>query len=471
MALRFYNTLTSSLEEFKTLKDRRVRMYVCGPTVYDYCHMGHARSYIVFDVIRRHLKYRGYDIFYVQNFTDVDDKILKKATELGIPPLEVSKRYIEAYFEDMDRLNVMHADAHPKVSEFIPDIVQMIEALIEKGYAYESEGSVYFSIEAMKSDIGVLSRQTYDSLKIGARVEPDARKRNPMDFALWKAAKPGEQLFWDSPWGRGRPGWHIECSAMAIRLLGEQIDIHGGGMDLIFPHHESEVLQSEAYTGKKPFARYWIHNGFLLINKEKMSKSLGNFFLIRDVLKKYSPEATRFFILNTNYQSPLDFSDAALEEAQRSLSRIQNAVAEVRDRLKGPEAPPSGTDIDPIITGRRGKFDELMDNNFSTREAIAEVFEFTREVNRLLAISLSHDELKKIQSLYDHFSAILGIKWVTGEGDVLSSELLKLIVDIREAVRKKKDYETSDLIRNRLKTLGITIEDSKDGLKVKRAQS
>lgn len=471
MALRFYNTLTSSLEEFKTLKDRRVRMYVCGPTVYDYCHMGHARSYIVFDVIRRHLKYRGYDIFYVQNFTDVDDKILKKATELGIPPLEVSKRYIEAYFEDMDRLNVMHADAHPKVSEFIPDIVQMIEALIEKGYAYESEGSVYFSIEAMKSDIGVLSRQTYDSLKIGARVEPDARKRNPMDFALWKAAKPGEQLFWDSPWGRGRPGWHIECSAMAIRLLGEQIDIHGGGMDLIFPHHESEVLQSEAYTGKKPFARYWIHNGFLLINKEKMSKSLGNFFLIRDVLKKYSPEATRFFILNTNYQSPLDFSDAALEEAQRSLSRIQNAVAEVRDRLKGPEAPPSGTDIDPIITGRRGKFDELMDNNFSTREAIAEVFEFTREVNRLLAISLSHDELKKIQSLYDHFSAILGIKWVTGEGDVLSSELLKLIVDIREAVRKKKDYETSDLIRNRLKALGITIEDSKDGLKVKRAQS
>lgn len=471
MALRFYNTLTSSLEEFKTLKDRRVRMYVCGPTVYDYCHMGHARSYIVFDVIRRHLKYRGYDIFYVQNFTDVDDKILKKATELGIPPLEVSKRYIEAYFEDMDRLNVMHADAHPKVSEFIPDIVQMIEALIEKGYAYESEGSVYFSIEAMKSDIGVLSRQTYDSLKIGARVEPDARKRNPMDFALWKAAKPGEQLFWDSPWGRGRPGWHIECSAMAIRLLGEQIDIHGGGMDLIFPHHESEVLQSEAYTGKKPFARYWIHNGFLLINKEKMSKSLGNFFLIRDVLKKYSPEATRFFILNTNYQSPLDFSDAALEEAQRSLSRIQNAVAEVRDRLKGPEAPPSGTDIDPIITGRRGKFDELMDNNFSTREAIAEVFEFTREVNRLLAISLSHDELKKIQSLYEHFSAILGIKWVTGEGDVLSSELLKLIVDIREAVRKKKDYETSDLIRNRLKALGITIEDSKDGLKVKRAQS
>jgi cysteinyl-tRNA synthetase len=469
MALRLYNTLTSSVEEFKPLQDRRVHMYVCGPTVYDNCHMGHARSYVVFDVIRRHLKYRGYEVVYVQNFTDVDDKILKRAAELGVHPLEVSNRFIAAYFEDMDRLNVLHADHYPRVTEYMGDIIRMINTLVEKGYAYESEGSVYFSIEAMKSEVGVLSRQTYESLKVGARVEVDERKRNPMDFALWKAAKPGEPISWDSPWGKGRPGWHIECSTMAIRLLGEQIDIHGGGMDLIFPHHESEVLQSEAYTGKKPFAKYWVHNGFLLINKEKMSKSLGNFFLIRDVLKKYSPEVVRFFILNTNYQSPLDFSDAALEEAQRSLSRIQNTVAEVSSRLGQPSGAPSGQDTGLLADGSRDRFDAAMDENCSTREAIAEVFELTRDANRLLAGSLSHDELRKLQALYDHFSDILGIRWAAEGVDVLSSELLKLIVDIREAVRKKKDYETSDLIRGRLKAMGITLEDTKEGIKVKRA--
>jgi cysteinyl-tRNA synthetase len=458
------------MEDFRPIQDMVVRMYVCGPTVYDYSHMGHARSYIVFDVIRRFLKYRGYNVIYVQNFTDVDDKILRKAAELGVTPLEVSRRYIAAYFEDFDRLNVMRADYYPRVSENMDAIIEMITGLVENGHAYVSDGSVYFSIDSMKSDVGVLSHQSYDALKVGARIELDERKRNPMDFVLWKASKPGECIYWESPWGKGRPGWHVECSAMSIKLLGDQIDIHGGGMDLIFPHHESEVLQSEAYTGKKPFAKYWIHNGFLLINKEKMSKSLGNFFLIRDVLKKYPPEVVRFFVLNTNYQSPLDYSDAALEEAKKSYSRLQNAFSEVQSRLGRPSGEASGQDVARLAGESRAKLDAAMDDNFSTREAIAAVFDFTREVNRLLTGSLSHEELKQIMAMYDHFSDILGIAWTQATcADLLSDELLKLIVDIRQAVRKKKDFETSDLIRSRLKDLGITIEDTKEGIKIKKS--
>ncbi|CAJ38086.1 cysteine--tRNA ligase [Methanocella arvoryzae] len=468
-SLRFYNTLTQTVEDFQPLDDRKVKMYVCGPTVYDYCHMGHARSYIVFDVIRRHLLYRGYDVTYVQNFTDVDDKILKRAKELNVDPTELSRKFIAAYFEDIDRLNVMRADHYPRVTEFMDPIIGIIKALVDKGYAYESMGSVYFSIDRMVSEVGVLSHQTYDSLKVGARIEVDERKRNPMDFVLWKAAKPGESLSWDSPWGKGRPGWHIECTAMSVKLLGEQIDIHGGGMDLIFPHHESEILQSEAYTGKVPFAKYWIHNGFLLVNKEKMSKSLGNFFLIRDILQKYSPETVRFFILNTNYQGPLDFSDAGLEEAKKSLARIQNTVSDITDRAGKTDQKGSDQDISALIAESKARFDEHMDNNFSTREAIAEIFEFTRTVNRLLRGSFSADEAKQIAGLYDHFSNILGIRWETEQKeDMLADELMKLIIDIRAAVRKKKDYETSDLIRSRLKDLGITLEDTKEGVKVKR---
>ncbi|WP_424356869.1 cysteine--tRNA ligase [Methanocella sp. MCL-LM] len=469
-SLRFYNTLSQTVEEFQPLENKKVQMYVCGPTVYDYCHMGHARSYIVFDVIRRHLIYRGYTVNYVQNFTDVDDKILKRAKELDVNPLELSRKFVTAYFEDMDRLNVMRADHYPRVTEFMEPIIGIIKALVDKGYAYESAGSVYFSIDRMVSEVGVLSHQTYDSLKVGARIEVDERKRNPMDFVLWKAAKPGESLSWDSPWGKGRPGWHIECSAMSVKLLGEQIDIHGGGMDLIFPHHESEVLQSEAYTGKVPFAKYWIHNGFLLVDKEKMSKSLGNFFLIRDILQKFSPETVRFFILNTNYQGPLDFSDAGLDEARKSLARIQNTVAEIKAREGKPGSESSGQDIAILIAKSKAQFDEHMDNNFSTREAIAEIFEFTRTVNRLLMGSLSGDEAKQISGLYDHFSNILGIRWEVSEKkeDVLADELMKLIIDIRAAVRKKKDFETSDLIRSRLKDMGITLEDTKEGVKVKR---
>ncbi len=473
-SLRFYNTLTQTVEEFHPIENNKVRMYVCGPTVYDYCHMGHARSYIVFDVIRRHLRYRSYDVTYVQNFTDVDDKILKRAKELGVNPKELSRKYIDAYFHDMDRLNVLRADQYPTVTEFMEPIISIIEVLVSKGFAYESSGSVYFSIDRMMSEVGILSHQTYDSLKVGARIEVDERKRNPMDFVLWKAAKPGESMSWDSPWGKGRPGWHIECTAMSINLLGEQIDIHGGGMDLIFPHHESEILQSEAYTGKVPFARYWIHNGFLLVNKEKMSKSLGNFFLIKDILEKYSPETVRFFILNTNFQGPLDFSDAGLDEAKKSLARIQNTHAEIKSLASKAEAGESGQNLSGIIAEYRERFDEHLDNNFSTREAIAEIFDFTRSVNRLLSGNLSRDEVKQIMNAYDHFTDILGINWEVTQKedlqkeDILADGLMKLIIDIRAAVRAKKDFETSDLIRSRLKELGITLEDSKEGVKVKR---
>lgn len=472
MALKFYNTLTSNVEEFKPLHGNTVKMYVCGPTVYDYCHMGHARSYIVFDVIRRYLKYRGYNVIYVQNFTDVDDKIIKRAKELGMSPLEVSGKFIKAYFEDMDKLNIARADYYPRVSENISEIITMIQKLIEQGYAYESEGSVYFSIDSMRSGIGILSHQTYDSLKVGARLEVDERKRNPMDFVLWKASKPGEGISWESPWGLGRPGWHIECSAMAIKLLGENLDIHGGGMDLIFPHHECEIMQSEGYTGKPPFAKYWIHNGFLLINKEKMSKSLGNFFLIRDILKKFSPETIRFFILFTHYQSPLDFSDAGLDEAKRGLARIQNTIYELSSRINKRSGNSNMIDDAEIISRLNNSmkiFEEKMDDNFNTREAIAEIFELTRDVNKWLASGdIPPNTLNRILAVYETYSDILGIRWSAAGEDIFTSELLDLIIDIREAVRKKRDYETSDLIRNRLKELGIILEDSKEGIKVKR---
>ncbi|MCD1295816.1 cysteine--tRNA ligase [Methanocella sp. CWC-04] len=475
MALRFYNTLTSSVEEFVPLDGKNVKMYVCGPTVYDNCHMGHARSYIVFDVIRRYLKHKGYNVIYVQNFTDIDDKIIKRANELGADPLNLSKKFIQAYFEDMDKLNVMRADQHPKVSDHIGEIIKMIEKLIDHGNAYVSDGSVYFSIDSMKSEIGVLSHQSYDALKVGARLEVDERKRNPMDFVLWKASKPGEMIAWDSPWGKGRPGWHIECSAMAIKLLGEKIDIHGGGMDLIFPHHESEIMQSEAYTNKPPFAKYWIHNGFLTINKEKMSKSLGNFFTIKEVLNKFSPETIRFFVLFTHYQSPLDFSDMGLEEAKRSLYRIQNTLSEIDNRIAKPRpemALISADEVSGRLKESLEKFESAMNDNFNTREAIAEMFDFTRDVNRWLSSGdMPVERWEKIKDLYTTYSEILGIRWTVVSEDVMTTELLKLIVDIREEVRKKKDFETSDLIRNRLKELGILLEDSKEGVKIKRIES
>jgi cysteinyl-tRNA synthetase len=409
-------------------------------------------------------------VIYVQNFTDVDDKILNRAAEQGVQPLELAEKFIKAYFEDFDRLNVLRADYYPRVSQHISSILEMIQKLVDTGYAYASDGSVYFSVDKVKDKVGSLSHQSYDALKVGARVEVDERKRNPMDFVLWKASKPGEPIAWDSPWGPGRPGWHIECSAMSLMTLGPNIDIHGGGMDLIFPHHESEIMQTEAYTGKPPFAKYWIHNGFLLINKEKMSKSLGNFFLVKDVLKKYSPDTVRFFILNTHYQSPLDFNDVALEDAKRGLERIRNAISGIENRIKSPISGASSVSgVPERLEASKKRFEERMDDNFDTREAIAGIFDLTRDVNRWLAEGdMPASDWKEVLDLYGVFSDILGIKWTSSVEDLFASELLELIVDIRGAVRKKKDFETSDLIRTRLMELGIVIEDTKEGVKVKR---
>ncbi|MEW5761524.1 MAG: cysteine--tRNA ligase, partial [Candidatus Thermoplasmatota archaeon] len=328
--MRFYNTLKRKNEEFIPISGNKVKFYVCGPTVYDYCHMGHARTYVFFDLVRRYLEYKGYTVIFVMNITDVDDKIINRAKEMGIDPLKLSKKFTDLFYEDLALLNIKKANIHPKVSEHMDEIIDIIKDLVEKGFGYEVDGNVYFSMDKV-SAFGKLSKQSFDELLVGARVEPDPRKKNPKDFALWKKSKEGE-IGWHSPWGIGRPGWHIECSTMSMEYLGSTLDIHGGGMDLIFPHHECEILQSEAYTGKE-FVRYWLHTGLLTIDKEKMSKSLGNFFTIKEVLEKYEPDVVRFFLLNAHYRSPLDFSDRALDEARESLERIRNFVSLVAEIL------------------------------------------------------------------------------------------------------------------------------------------
>jgi len=467
--LRVYNTLTRKKEEFIPLNGKRVGMYVCGPTVYDYSHVGHARSYVAFDVIRRYLEYKGYTVIYIQNITDVDDKIIKRANELGEDPLSLSKRFTEAYFEDMEKLNVQRANIHPKVSDHIPEIIEFIDRLIKEGYAYEVDGNVYFSVSKAK-DYGKLSHQPMENILAGARVEVDKNKRDPRDFALWKKVKPGE-IFWESPWGKGRPGWHIECSAMAIKYLGPSIDIHGGGMDLIFPHHECEIAQSEAYTGK-PFVKYWIHNGFVTINKEKMSKSLGNFFTIREVLEKYDGETLRFFLLSTHYRSQIDYSDKHLQEAKQALQRIRGAINKLKTLIKQSREEskePSEEERELIEQVRKSKqkFMDAMDDDFNTREAMPAIFELTRMVNSLDASSrISRSTLEEALQTYNEFGQILGLfqeeeRRETDEETV--GKLVDILIELRNRFRKEKDWETADYIRERMREAGILLEDSREG--------
>jgi len=467
--LRVYNTLTRKKEEFIPLNGKRVGMYVCGPTVYDYSHVGHARSYVAFDVIRRYLEYKGYTVIYIQNITDVDDKIIKRANELGEDPLSLSKRFTEAYFEDMEKLNVQRANIHPKVSDHIPEIIEFIDRLIKEGYAYEVDGNVYFSVSKAK-DYGKLSHQPMENILAGARVEVDKNKRDPRDFALWKKVKPGE-IFWESPWGKGRPGWHIECSAMAIKYLGPSIDIHGGGMDLIFPHHECEIAQSEAYTGK-PFVKYWIHNGFVTINKEKMSKSLGNFFTIREVLEKYDGETLRFFLLSTHYRSQIDYSDKHLQEAKQALQRIRGAINKLKTLIKQSREEskePSEEERELIEQVRKSKqkFMDAMDDDFNTREAMPAIFELTRMVNSLDASSrISRSTLEEALQTYNEFGQILGLfqeeeRRETDEETV--GKLVDILIELRNRFRKEKDWKTADYIRERMREAGILLEDSKEG--------
>ncbi|MEX2704789.1 MAG: cysteine--tRNA ligase [Candidatus Freyrarchaeum guaymaensis] len=467
--MRVYNTLTRKKEEFIPLNGKRVGMYVCGPTVYDYSHVGHARSYVAFDVIRRYLEYKGYTVIYIQNITDVDDKIIKRANELGEDPLSLSKRFTEAYFEDMEKLNVQRANIHPKVSDHIPEIIEFIDRLIKEGYAYEVDGNVYFSVSKAK-DYGKLSHQPMENILAGARVEVDKNKRDPRDFALWKKVKPGE-IFWESPWGKGRPGWHIECSAMAIKYLGPSIDIHGGGMDLIFPHHECEIAQSEAYTGK-PFVKYWIHNGFVTINKEKMSKSLGNFFTIREVLEKYDGETLRFFLLSTHYRSQIDYSDKHLQEAKQALQRIRGAINKLKTLIKQSREEskePSKEERELIEQVRKSKqkFMDAMDDDFNTREAMPAIFELTRMVNSLDASSrISRSTLEEALQTYNEFGQILGLfqeeeRRETYEETV--GKLVDILIELRNRFRKEKDWETADYIRERMREAGILLEDSREG--------
>ena len=463
MVLRVHNTASGRLEEFVPLHGKRVHMYVCGPTVYDYCHIGHARSYVAFDTIRRYLEYRGYTVLYIQNFTDLDDKILQRARERGVDPAELSGLFIKAYFEDMDRLNVRRANIHPRVTEHIPEILEVVQDLVEKGFAYAVDGDVYFSVEKKLDTFGTLSHQRIDDMLVGARVEPDERKRHPMDFALWKSSKPGEPG-WESPWGLGRPGWHIECSTMSTLYLGPTLDIHGGGMDLVFPHHESEAMQSEAHTGK-PFCRYWLHNGFISVNKEKMSKSLGNFFTIREILERYDPETLRFFLVSTHYRSQIDFADSLLEEARAAMERLRGALGALRQaRVSG------GGGVSPevgrAIERARERFVKGMDEDFNTREAVAALFELASFSNQLLQRgSPGAGDREALLGAFRELGGVLGILEERGGDQSLVEPLVRLLQEIRQEARARRDYATSDRIRERLREIGILVEDGAGGFR------
>lgn len=478
MSLKVYNTLTKKKEEFTPLTPGKVKMYVCGVTPYNHPHIGNARPFITWDVIRRYLEYSGYEVYHVQNFTDVDDKIINTANNEHVTWDVVANRYIASYFEVMDKLNVRRAHVYPKVSEHIPDIVAMVQTLVDKGFAYVVDGDVYYSVEKFPG-YGRLSGRSLEDMKAGARVDIDERKQHPMDFALWKSAKPGEPS-WDSPWGKGRPGWHIECSVMSCKYLGSSFDFHGGGSDLVFPHHENEIAQSEAYTGIEPFVRYWLHNGFITVNEEKMSKSLGNFFLIIDILEHFSPEVLRFFILSTHYRSPLDFSDERLQEAGRSLERLKTAEANLKHLATFPSA---GANEDSELMAKAtvdavAAFKAAMDDDFNTALAISVLFSLAKDINIYHSkvtsgkTGLDADALAQTAATYSQLADILGIlntgADVRDDNAELVNGLMNIIIDIRQEARKKKDWATADQIRDKLAEVGIVLEDSPQGVRWKK---
>jgi cysteinyl-tRNA synthetase len=444
--LKVFNTLSREKEEFSP-QDNIVRMYVCGITSYDECHFGHAMSYIVFDVIRRYLEFKGYRVKYVQNFTDIDDKIIERANQLGISSGELADKFTASYFAQMDALGVKRADVYPRATEEIAEMVKVIQGLIEKGYAYISGGDVYFRVKKFPG-YGKLSHQNPESLLVEARLEPGSGKEDPLDFTLWKAAKPAEPC-WGSPWGKGRPGWHIECSVMALKYLGETLDIHGGGQDLIFPHHENEIAQSESYTGITPFARYWLHHGLVQVAEEKMSKSLGNFISLSEALARFDPAAIRLFILSSHYRHPLTYSEKGLASAARGMERLQQAVEAVS---QGETAP-----ID--IESFRNKFVEAMDDDFNTPQAIAALFDLTREINRLAGES---DVSQAQQSLLE-LAGVLGLSLKRREARFEAEPLIELLLSIRQQLRENQQWWLADHIRQELNKLGITLEDTPQG--------
>lgn len=468
-----YNTMSGDKEEFKPMVGNRVYMFVCGPTVYDESHLGHARTYLAFDVIARYLRFKGYDLFYLMNITDIDDNIIRRANQLERPSWEIAEEYFEHFIRDMKALNMDQVNLYAKATEHVPEIIAQAQTLIEKEYAYENDGYVYYEVHKFE-DFGKLSHQQLDHLQPGARVEVDDNKRDPQDFVLWKSQKPGEPT-WDSPWGPGRPGWHIEDTAITTKYFGDQYDIHGGARDLIFPHHESEITIAESATGKKPFVKYWFHSGFLNVEGEKMSKSLDNFFTIQDVLEKYGAEVVRFFLLYTHYRSPIDFAEAQLGEAEQGYERIVNTIENVKSLIDQVEVKETNTDQDEELSGAvkefRKRFIEVMDDDFNTREAIAAMFDFSRAVNKLSGKDSNKKVLTDIINAYNTAGEILGLFRMEvgtkgGEGEAgLTDGLVELILDVREQLRVKKDYELSDHLRDKLTELGVVLEDTSDGIK------
>jgi len=492
MTLEIYNTLSRKKEKFVPVEKGKVKMYVCGMTVYSDAHIGHARTYFAFDVIRRYFEYKGYKVTYVQNITDVDDKIIAAANKENVDPLEYSRRFTGRCLGDLDKLGIRRADIYPKASETIPDMIKMIQQIVEKGYGYESDGDVYFSVEKFKK-YGELSGQNLDEIKAGARIEPGETKRSHYDFALWKAAKP-EEPNWDSPWGKGRPGWHIECSAMSSKYLGLPFDIHGGGMDLRFPHHENEIAQAEAATDKE-FAKYWMHIGLLTVDGEKMSKSIGNIVNVSELLKKWNPEVVRFFFSQAQYRSPPDFSDKALENAEKGLTRIHR----LKEKLEGLSDNKTVEKLDKKGLNKDGKeyfdtiddfvsdFEKAMDDDFNTPEAVSAIFEFVNETNKYLENNTDPDKklcgyalgtLIKLGNILTLFQPSLVESKISVDKDLLKrivskykadlkeenvEKLIDLLLKIRDEARKKKDWKTSDNIRKDLDDIGLEIQDTPKG--------
>ncbi|WP_424355014.1 cysteine--tRNA ligase [Methanobacterium sp. MBAC-LM] len=456
--MKVYNTMTRKKEELRPMNKNRIKMFVCGPTVYDESHIGHGRTYIAFDVIARYLKYKGYSVFYLENITDIDDKIIKRASELGVEPLELAKKYERLYFKDMELLGVTNVNYYARAMEHLTEIINQIQTLLYTGFAYETSTGVYFD-ESKLEDFGKLSNRNIEDLNIH-RVNPDPTKRNPGDFALWK--KRDEEPSWDSPWGKGRPGWHIEDTAITETYFGGQFDIHGGGLDLIFPHHEAEIAQMESATGKKPMVNYWMHTGFLNVKGEKMSKSLGNFITIGELLKEYDPQVFRYFVLSTHYRSPIDFSDEALMQSQNSLKRIHKVMETVDELLESNIINENGHDEKylQLLEDTKDEFLDAMDNDFNTPIALSALFNLVRDINKgINEEEISKKVFKEIKNLLNEFGDILGLTFSVESIKSDSDELVNILIDVREDLRKKKDYELSDKIRSRLRDAGVDLED------------
>ena len=464
--MKLYNTLSRQKEEFIPLEEGKVKMYSCGPTVYNYFHIGNARPFIVFDVLRRYLQYRGYEVTFVQNFTDVDDKIIQKANEEGVTPLEIADKYIAEYFIDADGLGIQRADVHPRVTDNIEEIIDFVQVLIDKGYAYEAEGDVYYDTQKFK-DYCKLSKQNLAELNLGARIEVNTNKKHPMDFVVWKKKKEGE-IGWDSPWGQGRPGWHIECSVMSRRYLGDSIDIHSGGQDLIFPHHENEIAQSEARTGKT-FANFWVHNGYINIDNEKMSKSLGNFFTVREISEQMDLEIVRFFMLSAHYRGPVNYSADLLEQAKAGMTRLYNTRNMLEFLLKNAQGDIQEGEIDHRnhLYDYKDKFIQAMDDDLNTADGISAIFELASHINQTTDEKSSKAYLAAALDLFTELTGVLGI---IQKHALVDEAKINQSIEERNQAKKNKDFAKADAIRDELKAMGIELLDTRAGTTWKQIQ-